>query len=311
MNTVLSFLFAVTVCSAVQVNYVAPSPVASGYIYRNDYNGPSSLIQLGAVPYQHPQQFAPLKVEEVADLEPVPLPYVAAKPIIVEDSEDDDDDSNESSEEDDGDVNEAGSEYGEKEFAAHGETGSKGYNTKDYNAEGESGQYGKEHNEGFHNEDGGENESHNDESDEHGKHYEVGDHYEGGDHGHKKHFSKGEDTTGYHKLFHKDEFKKDHHFYDVADNSGKFEKHSAGNEKHGYLKGGHKEGGSHNSGFHKGGFGKAGYHSNGLVDDAALRHAEEEAEESHYKHHEDSGENGGSGHEKQYVYGDHDDKDDN
>lgn len=328
MKAALGVLVVVTAISAAHVNYVAP--VASGYIYRSDNNGPPSLIQLGAVPYQQPHAFAPplplaqpLKLEaiEAYDLEPATLPYVAAKPIVVEDIEEDDDDSDESSEEylDSGDLvgldhghaheKGAGSEYSEENHAANGEKGSKGYNSKGHHAKAESGHYDKEHNEGYSSEADGEKKGHHDEVDVHGKHYEAGNSYKGGDNGHKKHFSKGEDITGYHKVFHKDEFKKDHDFYDVADNSGHFKKHAYENEEHGAKKGGHKEDGHHDAGLDKGSYGKAGFHAKAHVDEAELAHSAEEGHESDYKHQEDFGKKGDSGHEKEYAYIDDDDED--
>lgn len=322
VNTALYVLFIAGVCSAIQVDYVAP---ATSYIYRNDHTGPASLIQVGGHGYKQPDAFAaPLPLTqpkytalEAYDLEPAPLPYVAAKSIAVEDAEDGDD-SDESSEEyiDGGDAGfdhgssfekGAGSAYGEGHHSAQGEKGSKGYNSKGYHAKGESGHYGKKHDEGEYEEAEGEKKGHHDEAAAHGKHYASGEGYKGGDHGHKKHFSKGEDVSGYHKVFHKDEYKKDHDFYDVADKSGHFKKHGYENAHHGAEKGGHEKGGHHDSAFNKGGFGKAGYHAKGHIDDADHGHDAKEGYDSHYDHGEEYGKKGGSSHKKAYVYGDDDD----
>lgn len=320
-NTFISLLFAGAVASAVQVGF---GPAATSYIYRSDNNGPASLIQLGGHGYQQPHAFAPpipiaqpLKYTEAFDLAPAPLLYVAAKPIVVEDAEDDDD-SDEGSEEggnlvglDHGHSFEkgGGSDFGEKHHAEHGEKGSKGYNSKGHDAKGASGHYGKEHKEGHYEESKGKKGAHHDEADAHGKHHEAGESYKGGDHGHKKHFSKGEEVTGYHKVFNKDEFKKDHDFYDVADKSGHFNKHGYEKGHHGSEEGAHKEGGLYKSGQDKGEFGKAGFHSKGHLDDGEAGHSAEEGHDSHYDHEKDFGKKGGSSHEKEYEYADDDDDD--
>lgn len=329
MKTALSVLFVGAAAAAVSVGYVAP--VASGFIYRNDHNGPASLIQLGAVPYHQPHAFAPplplaqplalplkLKAIEAYDLEPAPLPYVAAKPIVEEEYDDeDDDDSDEASEEyADGDLighdqghayeKGGGSDYEEKHHAAHGEKGIKGYKSSDNEAKGASGHYGKKHDEAFYSEGEGEIKAHHDEADAHGKHHQSGKQYKGGKNGHKKHFSKGEDVTGYHKVFHKDEFKKDHDFYDVADNSGNFKKHGYEKENHGSNAGAHKKGGHQKAAYDKGGYGKAGFHAKGHNDESDHSQSAEEGNESHYKHGEDFGIKGGSAHEKEYIYEDDD-----
>ncbi|XP_049885698.1 sarcoplasmic reticulum histidine-rich calcium-binding protein-like [Pectinophora gossypiella] len=324
MRTAVSVLLVVAASSAVHVGYVAP--VASGYIYRSDNNGPASLIQLGAVPYQQPHAFAPplpiaqppkLEAFEAYDLAPAPLPYIAAEPIVEVDAgaedEDDDDDDDDSSEEyldhGHGYEKKGGNDYGAEHHEVHGEKGSKGYSSKDHHADGESGHYGKEHNEGFYKESEGKVNHHHDDADAHGKHHEAGGSYKGGNHGHKKHHSKGEEVTGYHKVFHKDEFKKDHDFYDVADNSGHFKKYGHEHEKHGSQEGAEKEGGHHDSAFKKGEFGKAGHHAKGHSDESDDGVSSEEGHESHYSQEEDYGKKGGSSQEKEYEYEDDDDED--
>lgn len=325
MKTVLSVLFIAATVVATKADYVAP--VASGFIYRNDHNGPASLIQLGAVPYHQPLAFAPplpltqplaqplkLKALEAYDLEPAPLPYVAVKPIVEEDSdEEDDDDIDGASEENANEdlvgyklghafVKGGGSDYEEKHHAAHGEKGSKGYKSSNNHAKGASGHYGKKHDEGYYSEGEGVIKSHHNEADAHGKHHNSVKGYKGGNHGHKKHFSKGEDVTGYHKVFHKDEFKKDHDFYDVADNSGHFNKHGYEKEKHGSSEGAHRKGGHHKAAYGKGDFGKGGFHAKVHSDKSDLSHSAEEGNESHYRQGKNFGRKGGSAHEKEYAY---------
>ncbi|XP_038207302.1 hornerin-like [Zerene cesonia] len=312
MKIPITILCVATATSAVQIG--AP---ATGYIYRNDHNGPASLIQLGAH-YQQPNFLpalpiaAPIKTIEAYDIAPVPLPYIAAKPIVIEDAED------ESSEEESAEYSDGlvglghegggGSEYEEAHHKEHGEKGSKGYHSKGHFAKGQAGNYGEVHKEGHHSEGSGEKGAHHDEADSYGKHHKSGKGYKGGDHGHKKYHSKGEDITGYHKVFNKDEFKKDHDFYDVADNSGHFKKHGSDSKHYSEHEGGHKEGEKGVSGFDKGDFGKSGYHNKGHIDDGEAEHVSKEGEESHYNHHEGYGKKGGKSHEKEYEYYDDDEE---
>ncbi|KAF9422193.1 hypothetical protein HW555_002002, partial [Spodoptera exigua] len=288
-TTALYILLAATAVAAVQVAFVPPA--ATSYIYRSDNNGPASYIQLGApAPIHHAPHnaFAPplpiiqpkFGAIEALDLAPVPLI------------------SEEYSGHDHGHAfaKGGGSNYGEKHHSAHGEKGSKGYHTEDHHAKGEAGHYGKKHDEGYYKEAEGGEKGHHDEAAVHGKHYKGGKSYKGGDHGHKKHFSKGEDITGYHKVFHKDEFKKDHDFYDVADKSGHFNKHGHENEHHGSEEGGRKEGGHHDSASNKGEFGKSGFHAKGHINDAEAGHSAEDGHESHYHNEADFGKKGGSSH---------------
>ncbi|XP_014354609.2 hornerin [Papilio machaon] len=317
MKTIAGVVFALASAAAVQVGF---APAATSYIYRSDNGGPGNLVQLGAHGYEQPQLFAPLplaqpiKALEAYDLVPAPLPYIAAKPIAVIDAEDDEGSDEESAEYNGGHgigyEKGAGSNYGEEHHAAHGEKGSKGFSTKGHHEKGQSGSYGKEHGEGFYEEGDGKKKVYHDEADAHGKHYEASKGYKGGDHGHKKHFSKGEEVTGYHKVFNKDEFKKDHDFYDVADKSGHFKKHGYENKHHGSEASGHKKGGQGESGYDKGDFGKGGYYAKGHVDDDHEGHSAEEGDESHYEHGEDYGKKGGTEHEKEYAYSDDGDDDD-
>ncbi|XP_050679430.1 keratin, type I cytoskeletal 9-like [Leptidea sinapis] len=281
------------------------------------------LIQLGSH-YEQPQYLAPPlpvaapKAFEAYDLAPVPLPYIAAKPIVIQDAEDDEDSDEESAEYGHGSLvglghgheGGGGSQYGEEHHAAHGEKGSKGYNSKGHFAKGQAGSYGKVHKEGHGSEASGEKGVYYDEADSHGKHHNLAKGYKGGNHGHKKHHSKGEDITGYHKVFEKDEFKKDHDFYDVADNSGHYNKHGSGNKYHSEKGGAHEEGEKGAAGYQKGEFGKSGHHSKGHSDDGEVGHISKEGDESHYDNHEEYGKKGEKEHEKEYEYEDIDEDED-
>lgn len=320
MRTALSILVALTGATAIQVGYAPP---ATSYIYRSDNDGPASFIQLGGHGYQ-PQAFpaplplGPVKAFEAYDLAAVPLPYIAAKPIAVEDAEDDDDDSDEDGDDygDDGLIGHGheyakggGNNFHKGHHEAEGAKGSKGYNSKEYIEKGDSGHYGKEHDEGHHGEAKGEKGAYHDEAGAHGKHHESGGSYKKGDHGHKKHHSKGEEVTGYHNVFNKNEFKKDHDFYDVAEKDGHSKKYGYEKKHHQAYDSGHEKGGKGDSAYEKDNHGKAGYHSKGHVDDGEGSHSAEEGAESEYEHGKEYGEQGGKKHAKEYGYSEEDEDD--
>lgn len=78
---------------------------------------------------------------------------------------------------------------------------------------------------------------HKEESDEH---HSAKKGEKGKKHGSKKHHKKGSETSGYHNVFHKDEFKEEKTFYDEADHKGSH--HKYGKEHHDH----HKEKGDKN-----------------------------------------------------------------
>lgn len=305
------------------------------------YQQPQQFVQQQQQFAQHPQQFGqhplignPLGGQLLTHVDPLintapqvyklpqappPLPYVGAQPIIVEDAGLD-----AAEVYDDGLLNHGllhhphghayekggGADYGEEHHAAKGEKGSKGYNTKGHHAKAASGHYGKGEDEHYYKEKGAEANGGHDEAQTHGTQYSSGKSYQGGDHGHKKHFSKGEDIEGYHKVFNKDEFKKDHDFYDTADNSGHFNKHGYEKGHHGSEEAAHKEGGNHDSGHDEAEGGKVGHHSKGETSESDLGHSDEEGEDSHYVKEEEYGKKSGGEAGKVIAYADADDDDD-
>lgn len=291
--------------SAVQV------PPASSYVYRSDGGAPATLLSLGPL-------FAA----------PAPLPYVNARPIVVEDAEEDAENGYVDDGDDDDDAGVVGGEgliggeglvahghesgggsgHDERYHNAHGEKGSKGYSSEGHHAKGLAGSYGRAHDQGYYHQSKGEKGAHHDEADAHGAHHQAGKSYKGGDHGHKKHHSKGEDVSGYHKVFSKDEYKKDHDFYDEAAKDGRFHKHGYQKAHHAAGEGAHAKGGSGAKGFEQEGYGKAGYHTKGEVDEADAGHSAEEGADEHYSQHEEYGKKGARDHGRQYEYAAGDDE---
>ncbi|XP_048478095.1 heavy metal-associated isoprenylated plant protein 34-like [Plutella xylostella] len=195
-----------------------------------------------------------------------------------------------------------GSDYGSEEHSAHGGKGHRDYATAHHYAKGGAGSYDKGNREGFSVSGGGGYKKDFDEGDSYGSHYASGHGYKGGDHGHKSAHSKGEETDGYHKVFAKDEFKKDHDFYDTAGLKGGFNKFANGNSFHGSDAGGFKSGGSHDSGHDEAAFGEGGFRDEGSEDEHGVAYSGESGEEAYHHRHGDFGSKGGAGDGKFYGF---------
>lgn len=79
--------------------------------------------------------------------------------------------------------------------------------------------------------------------------HHTGNAHRGGSFSNEKGHDNGSKTTGYHKVLHKDEFKKDHSFYDKADKKGFFNRYGDIDVKKSAKEDSFKEGEHHDSGF--------------------------------------------------------------
>lgn len=101
------------------------------------------------------------------------------------------------------------------------------------------------------------------ESKNHANHAEGVHGIKGGQYAQKKQHKKGSKTLGYHNVFHKDEYKKDHTFYDEAHIKGDYEKYGHEHEQHAEDEGDAKKGSHSESATHNVNAGKAGHIDNG------------------------------------------------
>ncbi|XP_050093984.1 histidine-rich glycoprotein-like [Anopheles aquasalis] len=125
-----------------------------------------------------------------------------------------------------------GSAYGEEHHQKKGEKGVKGYDSKHKLEKGSKGSYGKEDHEHQYGHEGDRKHSHHDEGSHYHDHHAAAKRTKGGKHHEKKHHKKGSKTTGYHNVYHKDEYKKEHIFYDTADHQGQFRKYGSAHQHH-------------------------------------------------------------------------------
>ncbi|KAJ0172098.1 hypothetical protein K1T71_012071 [Dendrolimus kikuchii] len=198
--------------------------------------------------------------------------------------------------------NGGGKEFGAKGYHGYGDKGHKGFTIIHHYGKGDDGDYHKEGHDSFAVSNKGGHSKKYDEADEHGKSYAEGHHYKGGDHGHKGGHSKGETVEGFHKIYDKNEFKKDHDFYGGEKNEGSQHKHDEGHVFHGSDAGGFKKGDSHKSGYGKAAYGKGGHGEKESGEEHGAGHSEKGEGES-FKHGEgESGAKGGKYHGKSYGY---------
>ncbi|KAJ8709337.1 hypothetical protein PYW07_009163 [Mythimna separata] len=195
-----------------------------------------------------------------------------------------------------------GKDYGSKGYHGYGDKGQEGYGKKHHFEKGNAGNYHSEKHEGYSVSKKGGDKSHYDTADAHGKHFAHGHGYKGDDHGHKAGHDKGEAVDGFHKVYDKNEFKKDHDFYDGEGVKGDHHKYANGHAGHGSEAGGYEKGGSHDSGHHEKGFGKGGFVAKESGDEHDAAHSAEEGGESHHYHDGKFGAKGGQHAGKSFGY---------
>ncbi|CAG5053519.1 unnamed protein product [Parnassius apollo] len=178
-----------------------------------------------------------------------------------------------------------GEHYGSDGHYKYGDKEYKGYGTKNHYGKGDVGDYHTEKYESFYVSGKSGHKKDYDEADNHGKNYAEGHEEKGGDHGHKEAHSKAEKVEGFHKVFDKNEFKKDHDFYDGEGHKGGFHKFDDGYEYNESNDSKHKKGSSHDSAKHESESGKEGQHEKDSSDAHDTAHSDEEGELSdHHEH---------------------------
>ena len=116
-----------------------------------------------------------------------------------------------------------GTKKDEDNYSSNKHKSGKGHKKKHSWNKKEKGSKHKDDNSKHEEEEGGHKKSNYDESDSHSEHHEEGKKKKSGKNGHKKYHKNGTKVTGYSKKINKDEYHKEHTFYD--------DKHSDGNHK--------------------------------------------------------------------------------
>ncbi|XP_049884538.1 uncharacterized protein LOC126379764 [Pectinophora gossypiella] len=196
-----------------------------------------------------------------------------------------------------------GKDYGTQGHHEHGDSEKKGYGSKHAYEKGGSGDYQSAKYESYAVSGEGGHKKKFDDADESGNHHAQEHGYKGGDHGFKSGDSKGKAVDGFYKLFDKDEYKKDHDFYDGDAIKGGFYKFDGGHTHHGSGAGGFDKGDAHDSGHYENEFGKSGFHDKQSGEERDAGHSGEEGGESSQHYQGDFGSQGEGGKHGSRSYG--------
>lgn len=179
---------------------------------------------------------------------------------------------------------EHGAEYDEENHKKGGEKGSKGYKNIHEYSKGSKGEHDDEDHSNYYDSEGGKKASEHDEADYYHKHHKGEKGTKGGKFGEKKNHKKGSKTTGYHNVFHKDEYKKDHTFYDDADHHGDFHKYGSDHQFNDSEEGDYKKGEHHSAGHEHDHHGKKGHSDKGHHDKAEKGYDNKHGEDAYHHH---------------------------
>lgn len=189
-----------------------------------------------------------------------------------------------------------GSKYNEEEHKKKGFADSKEYSQFDSFGKGKKGQYDEED---YHEFDDAEYESKASKSnadDQHKQKHAIRKGENSGKFDEKKSHKKGSKTSGYHNVFHKDEYKKVHTFYDDADHRGKFKKYGFEHSQYDTGAGAAKSNKRHHASTDEDNRGVAGKTRNGLHSAEDTGHRKKHG---HERHHSDAEKHSGSGGKRQ------------
>lgn len=287
-----------------------------------------------AAPLVHPQTFASYgyapvqpKYEDAGKAYIAPIvasyaPHAYAPAPVVQDvqqydeSGDDEDESDDEEGEEEqyvqqapvsahhGFINGGGKANNAQSHSAHGAKGDKGYKSVSSFNHGLEGQHHKDGHKGYYNDASGHKSGHSDGAKHYAENHEAAQGHKGGSFSENKGHKKGHKTTGFHNVYHKDEYKKEHKFYDDAHNNGHFDKNGAFDANHHSAQGGHAQGAKHDSAYHNDSFGKKGFSDKGQVSESEKGNANKAGEEGYYNNYKDYANKGGSAHGKEYGYAD-------
>lgn len=162
-----------------------------------------------------------------------------------------------------------GKSYNDEASSKHGDRLDTGYKTLDAFNKGLHGSYDNQQAKSYYDQNGGNKQLAYDHAGNYAANQAAGKASKGGSFGQKDFHKKGAKTTGYHKVLHKDDYNKQHKFYDKADKSGNFNKHGDydakfDNSQGHYAKGGHKD-----SGYENDQYGEKGISDKGSFEDVA------------------------------------------
>lgn len=277
---------------------------SSGYMYKTTgHDGPTSYVHF-KTSYGPLKPSANAKTEQQVYSIPADLPpitkHLTKKEIdendkytnaaeVFEDNEgpthmeynSDDDSDDEDYEED------HGSSYEDASSSKHGSKGQSGYSNKENFAKGASGEHDEENSAGSHAASGGHKAASHEDAGHYAEGHAAGSSENGGSHSHAESHKKGSKTSGYHKIYRKDEYKKDHTFYDEKDVKGHFDSYGKGHKEHASAEGGFRKGGKHASAHKEGEQSEKGHFDKGRYNHQDAGYRAKDGGEKYYQNRAD------------------------
>ncbi|KAF7395084.1 hypothetical protein HZH66_008258 [Vespula vulgaris] len=203
----------------------------------------------------------------------------------------------------------SGKQYSDEEHSSYEEKGDNDHNSYDEFDKGQKKVYDSAEKTGDYNLESGHKKEHIDTSNAYGQHDDLEKGEEGAKHEHSSYHKKGGKTNGFHKVYHKDEYKKNTDFYDENHKDGQFSKHFAFDQHHNAKEGDFKKGSHHDSGFdHWDKMKKDDFHKGHDISYNQGHHSKK-SEDSYHKDYSDYLKKGGKQAEKKHghskVHDDH------
>ncbi|XP_045784506.1 histidine-rich glycoprotein-like [Maniola jurtina] len=195
-----------------------------------------------------------------------------------------------------------GDEHHGNHHAEHGGKTTKGGNSKHYVDKGQKGfRTNHLHRKEYEDEEGL-RKKHHDKASNKGHHEEEAFGSRGAHFGEKKGHKKGHKTKGFHNKYHKDEFQKEHKFYDDLWKDGEHHRYGKFNAKHASNESGKKKLHHVNGGHDYTEHGKKGYSNKGHIDADHKGYHGNHGHEEHHQHHAEHGKKGKKNDGSQWGY---------
>ena len=193
-------------------------------------------------------------------------------------------------------------EHSEEEASSHGEQGQKGYSShKDFD-QGDKQHLENDFEAGDFHDQAGYDKAHEDSGGEHDSHNEAEEANEGAKFGKTEYHKKGHKTTGFHNVYHKDEYKKNSEFYDEDHDGGNYDKYGGYDSHHEDAKAGYVKNNRHDAAHDHAGHSSKGEYDKGREQSAHAGHEGAKGEESYRKGHSDYSEGHAHKHSNGYHH---------
>lgn len=153
---------------------------------------------------------------------------------------------------------------------------------------------------GHYNNEGGQKKAHGETATHYAEHGAEEKGTKGENYGQVKYHKKGHKTSGFHNVYHKDEYKKDTDFYDEKHDGGNYEKYGSNDEHHRNAEGAYEKGLQHDSAYNHGHHANQGGSDKGQHHKHHQGHSHQKGDDSYYRKEADFDKNSGNEYKKNY-----------